>query len=54
MSLLLLFSGAGDDEEEYGKKDGFSAYEYRSLQARFHREDQEILEVIIASVLKDT
>ena len=52
MSLLLLFSGAGEDEE-YGKPDtGVSAYEYRNLQARLHREDNEILEIIITSVLK--
>jgi len=52
MSLLLLFSGAGEDEE-YGKSDGISPFEYRNLQARLHREDEEILEIIIASVLKD-
>ena len=51
MSLLLLFSGDGDVEDE-PKKDGFSAYEYRSIQARLHREDQEILEVIIAHTIK--
>ncbi len=54
MSLLLLFSGAGDDEEEYGKSDGVSAFEHRNRLARLHREDQEILEVIMAFVLKDT
>ena len=53
MSLLLLFSGAGEDEE-YGKSEGISAYEYRNLQARLHREDEEILEVIISAVLKDS
>ena len=52
MSLLLLFSGAGEDEE-YGKPEGVSAYDYRKRLARLHREDEEILEVIIAWTLKE-
>jgi len=52
MSLLLLFSGAGDVEEEYKKADG-SLYESRRKLARLHREDDEILETIIAFVLSE-
>ena len=53
MSLLLLFSGAGDVEEDY-KKDGVSAFEHRNRLARLHREDEEMLEVIMAWILGDT
>ena len=52
MSLLLLFSGAGDVEEDYGKPDG-SLYDDRRRLARLHREDDEILEVIISFVLSE-
>jgi hypothetical protein len=52
MSLLLLFSGAGTDDQ-YAKPDGMSAYEYNRLLSRLQREDEQILELIIMSVLKD-
>jgi hypothetical protein len=52
MSLLLLFSGAGDVEEDYKKSDG-SLYEDRQRLKRLHREDDEILELIITFTLSE-
>lgn len=50
MSLLLLFSGAGEDDgEEYASK-GVSLREHRRRLARLMREDEEMLEIIIASI----
>jgi hypothetical protein len=53
MSLLLLFSGAGDVEDDYGKKRDGYLYEDRKRLAMLHREDNEILEIIIAFVLRE-
>jgi hypothetical protein len=51
MSLLLLFSGAGDEGWSPPKKDSMPRVNYQL--ERLNREDEEILTVIIAWVLND-
>jgi hypothetical protein len=50
MSLLLLFSGAGDDDGDGYEAKGISLTEHRQRLARLMREDNEMLEIIIASI----
>jgi len=52
MSLLLLFTGAGDDDGWSPPKKGSMPRENYQLE-RMNREDDEILTLIIAWVLND-
>jgi hypothetical protein len=51
MSLLLLFSGAGDEDWSPPKKEAMPRVSYQL--ERLRREDDDILEIIIAWVLND-